>query len=373
MYFPLKSGDENVRKVALALKVNVDFYKDRLSHISGYIHLLRVVSRIRKWAQLFKSREKVFPKARDEFTVLFLRETEMAIIRLVQKDLHPLLNTSHLLQFSPYIDDNGVIRVGGRLKNMEAAYRYKHPILLPKDHLYTQIVVNHCYIDIGHGGRGSILNHVRLHGYFFLNGLSIVKPLIYKCVVCRRLRAKPSVQQMSDLPEDCVSQSAPFTSVGFDFFGPFMIKCRRSQLKRYGCVFTCVYSRAIHIEVCTDLTSDAFIMALRRFIAIRGPVSRIRCDCGKNFVGASYELKQALNSMKQDEVKNFLLKNGCDTEFHFGGVFKRQIGTIHSVLSGLLVSHSSQLTDQCLSTLFHEVTAIINCRPLSLVNINDPE
>ena len=74
LYYPLSSGDENVRKVALALKVDVDFYTDHLSHISGYIHLLRVVSRIRKWAQLFKSREKVFPKARDEFTVLFLRK-----------------------------------------------------------------------------------------------------------------------------------------------------------------------------------------------------------------------------------------------------------------------------------------------------------
>ena len=142
----------------------------------------------------------------------------MAIVRLVQKDLHPLLNTSHLLQFSPYIDDNGVIPVGGRLKNMEAAYRYKHPILLPKDHLFTQLVVNHCHIDIGHGGRGSTLNHVRLHGYFILNGSLMVKQLIYKCVVCHRLRAKPSVQQKSDLPEDRVSQSPPFTSVGCDFF-----------------------------------------------------------------------------------------------------------------------------------------------------------
>ena len=109
--------------------------------------------------------------------------------------------------------------------------------------------------------------------------------------------------------------------------------------------------------------------------------ARIRCDCGTNFVGASNELQQALESLKQDEVKSFLLKNGCDTEFlfnppsasHFGGVFERQIGTIRKVLSGLLVSHSSQLADECLSTLFHEVAAIINCRPLALFNINDPE
>ena len=94
---------------------------------------------------------------------------------------------------------------------------------------------------------------------------------------------------MSDLPVDRVSQSPPFVNVGCDFFGPFQIKLRRSIVKRYNCVFTCLYSRAIHIEVCTDLSSDSFILALRRFVLIRGPVSSIRCDQGTNFIGASNE------------------------------------------------------------------------------------
>ena len=130
------------------------------------------------------------------------------------------------------------------------------------------------------------LNHVRQCGFFIINGVSLVKSIIFKCVGCRRLRAKQCTQKMSDLPVDRVSQTAPFQNVGCDFFGPFQIKIRRSFVKRYGCVFICLYSRAIHIDVCTDLSSDSFILALRRFISIRGPVSCIRCDQGTNFVGA---------------------------------------------------------------------------------------
>ena len=87
-----------------------------------------------------------------------------------------------------------------------------------------------------------------------------MKSIIFKCVGCRRLCAKQCTQKMSDLPVDRVSQTAPFENVGCDFFGSIQIKIRRSFVKRYGCVFTCLYSRAIHIEVCTDLSSDSFIL-----------------------------------------------------------------------------------------------------------------
>ena len=196
---------------------------------------------------------------------------------------------------------------------------------------------------------------------------------------CRRLRAKQCTQKMSDLPVDRVSQTDPFENVGCNFFGPFQIKIRRSFVKLYGCVFSCLYSRAIHFEVCTDLSSDSFILALRCFISIRGPVSCIRCDQGTNFVGASNELKLCLENMQQGPVKSFLLSQNCQIEFvfnppsasHFDGVFERQIGSIRKVLSGLLLEQSSSLSDECLITLLHEVAAIINCRPLSHVNLFD--
>ena len=127
------------------------------------------------------------------------------------------------------------------------------------------------------------------------------------------------------------------------------------------------------------MIGPSFILALRRFITIRGPVSCFCCDQGTNFVGANNELKLSLEKMDEGPIKSFLLSQNCQIEFvfnppsafHFGGVFERQIGSIRKVLSGLLLEQSSSLSDECLITLLHEVAAIINCRPLSHVNLSD--
>ena len=120
-------------------------------------------------------------------------------------------------------------------------------------------------------------------------------------------------------------------------------------------------------------------MALRRFIALRGPVKKIFCDQGTNLVGAANEFESELKAMKQDEVKEFLLKNNCDIQFefnppsasHFGGVFERQIQTIRKVLAGILLEQGHCLSSESLSTFLLEACAIVNSRPLSVVNIQD--
>ena len=99
---------------------------------------------------------------------------------------------------------------------------------------------------------------------------------------------------MADLPKDRVTHgAAPFSTVGVDFFGPFMVKRARSELKRYGCLFTCLTTRAIHIEVCHSLETNSFINALQRFISRRGEPTEIRSDNGTNLVGAQRELQRA--------------------------------------------------------------------------------
>ena len=142
---------------------------------------------------------------------------------------------------------------------------FKNPILLPKEASFSTLVVRNSHVAVGHGGKGFTLNNVRQSGFFIINGVSLVKSVVFKCVKCRRLRAKQCGKKMSDLPIDRVSQSAPFENVGCDFFGPFQIKICRSIVKRYGWLFTCLYSRAIHIEVCTDLFSDSFIFSASSF------------------------------------------------------------------------------------------------------------
>ena len=112
---------------------------------------------------------------------------------------------------------------------------------------------------------------------------------------------------MADLPKDRVSHGdAPFTNVGIDFFGPFLVKRARTEVKRYGCLFTCLTTRAIHIEICHSLETDSFINALQRFISRRGNPAVIRSDNGTNLVGARSELRRALQQWNHQRIEHHL-------------------------------------------------------------------
>ena len=117
---------------------------------------------------------------------------------------------------------------------------------------------------------------------------------------------------MADLPEDQVQSAPPFSYCAVDYFGPWYIKKGRRQLKRYGVLFTCLASRAVHLEVANSLTTDSFMNAYRRFVGRRGPVRQIRSDQGTNFVGARNELQQALFEMDHEKLRTQLLKRNCD-------------------------------------------------------------
>eukprot|EP00112_Aurelia_sp_Birch-Aquarium-sp1_P025237 Seg83.6 transcript_id=Seg83.6/GoldUCD/mRNA.D3Y31 product="hypothetical protein" protein_id=Seg83.6/GoldUCD/D3Y31 len=121
---------------------------------------------------------------------------------------------------------------------------------------------------------------------------------------------------MADLPSDRMQEAPPFPHCAVDYFGPFYIKEKRKELKRYGCLFTCLTSRAVHIEVSHTLETDSFIMALRRFINIRGNIRQLRSDWGTNFVGAERELRDAVKEMDHDRIKRELIifsSNGKET------------------------------------------------------------
>ena len=130
-------------------------------------------------------------------------------------------------------------------------------------------------------------------------------------MTCRKLQSPLMEQKMSDLPRNRVTPAPPFTYVGVDYFGPWKIKERRKELKRYGALFTCLVSRSVHIEVADSLDTDAFINALRRFIARRGLVREIRSDNGTNFTGADRELKACLDEMNQDRNCLSMVSSGC--------------------------------------------------------------
>ena len=163
-----------------------------------------------------------------------------------------------------------------------------------------------------------------------------------------------------------------------------MVQTRKTRggaanAKRWGLVFTCLSSRAIHIEVLEAMDTSAFICTLRRFFALRGHAKLLRCDRGTNFVGAKTELKDASSELNEEKVKKFVTESGCEWELnpphasHFGEVWERLINTIRRVLDAMFAELGrTQLTHELLITLMAEVVAIVNARPISALP-SDPD
>ena len=129
-------------------------------------------------------------------------------------------------------------------------------------------------------------------------------------------------------------------------------------------------SRALHLELLDDLSTDTFLNALRTVVAIRGPIRQIRCDQGTNFVGAMNELERARRSTLADGCKTMNIEFLFNPPHasHIGGAWERQIRTIRSVLKVLLERYGWRLSTTALRTALYEVMAIINCRPLGLMS-----
>ena len=187
---------------------------------------------------------------------------------------------------------------------------------------------------------------------------------------------------MADLPEDRLESAPPFTYCATDYFGPFIVKEKRKELKRYGVIFTCMASRAIRLEIANSLDTDSFLNAFRRFTSRCGPVCQLHSDQGTNFVGTRGELAEALAKMDNGKIKSSLLKEQCDwitfkmnvpSASHMGGVWEHQIRTVRNVLSSLLQDNAKQLDDESLRTLMCEAEAIVNSRPLTINQLADPD
>ncbi|XP_076065001.1 uncharacterized protein LOC143039035 [Oratosquilla oratoria] len=238
---------------------------------------------------------------------------------------------------------NGILRVGGRLVNLELPLDMKYPIILPHEHHVTSLIIQHYHMRVGHMGR--------------------------------RFKSPTITQEMAALPVDRANvNQKPFFVTGVDCFGPFFVKRARSQIKRYGILFTCLSIRAIHLEVLHDLTAESVINAFIRFISRRGTVSKLISDHGTNFIGANKVLK---DNLTMRHIGTELAKRGVDWVFtppggsHHGGVFERMIGVVRRVLE--VVIGSQTLSDDSLSTFFCEVESTINSRPLTVISndVND--
>ena len=216
-------------------------------------------------------------QANTRLTVEELMRAEIAIIKHAQESTFPdelssakIKKSSVLYRLNPFKMD-GVLKVGGRLENSRLSASLKHQIILPKKGHVTDAVIRDMHERRGHSGREHVLAALG-RKYWIVDGNSAVRRVLSKCVRCRKLQSPPLTQIMANLPaERTTANRSAFSQVGTDFFGPFYVKMgRRKQLKRYAVLFSCLSSRAVHIEVCESLDTSSFIDALRRFQARGG-------------------------------------------------------------------------------------------------------
>jgi transposase InsO family protein len=251
-------------------------------------------------------------------------------------------------------------------------------MILPKHHV-AELVIRHYHETARHSGKEHVLSLVR-EQVWVLGARTTIRRVLKDYFACKRRTVPCGEQRMADLRADIVTPgSPPFTNTGVDFFGTFFVKRGRSLVKRYGCIFTCFTTRAIHIEVAHSLDTDSFINALQRFVSRRGQPDLIQSDNGAVFVASEKVLREAVQDWNQNKIEHFLRQNGIQWKFnppaasHMGGVWERQIRTVRKVLGALTKEQNND--DEGLSTLMCLVEAIVNGRPLTTVSddARDPE
>jgi hypothetical protein len=283
---------------------------------------------------------------------------------------------STIRNLSPFLDENGVIRVGGRIRNANLAYNQKHPVLIPKNHNVTEAIIRHFHVKNLHSGTQSTLASIRQQ-YWPIAGRNKIKQIIHKCISCFRAKSIIAQQKMGDLPVKRLEPARPFINSGLDYCGPILIKTHRGRgkqktIKAYVCLFICLSTKAIHIELVSDLTADTFLDALKRFVSRRGTVKSIISDNATNFIKANKDLIDLHQFFQNSEISRKLVTTLSNENIqwkfipprtpNFGGLWEAGVKSVKYHIKRVV--GETVLTYDELYTLLTRIEACLNSRPL---------
>lgn len=388
---PLEVSEENSQIQALTATDRVPQEEAWIFSISSYSRLIRVVAYCLRWRGLIQSGNQKSRCLKSWLSTEELTRAKLALVRLDQsisfgketdllRNNQPVWKGSHLVRLKPFLDKKNLIRVGGRLSNCKfLSYEERHPLIIAKNGPLANLLVKFAHEVTLHGGPQLVFSHISRQ-FWIINGKRLIQKLLANCPTCIRFGGKTLSQEMAPLPEIRVTPQRAFYSTGLDYAGPIKVRTSKGRgiksSKGWIAIFVCLVTRAIHVEIVSDLTSQTFLAAFNRFISRRGLPNTIFSDNGTTFQGASKEISELFrkNGQFMKTVGEQVENKGIKWSFipprapHFGGLWEAAVRSFKHHLKRVI--GDSSLTFEELSTLSTQIEACLNSRPLCAVSID---
>ncbi|XP_011687442.1 PREDICTED: uncharacterized protein LOC105449756 [Wasmannia auropunctata] len=369
-----------------ALKSDVNI----IQRFSSFTRLKRVIAYCFRFKNNALSAKQEVKRKKGPLTVQETSEALTSILRMCQEsefqqELHdlrnkkPLNSKSKILTLHPFLDGDGLIHVGGRLRHAPIEFARKYPVILPKKHHLTELIIRDTHYRNLHAGSQAVLAAVR-SSYWHISGKDAIRRVSRKCIVCYRTSPITAAQLMGNLPAHRVTQARPFLNTGVDYAGPFSIKISRNKTgKAYLSIFICLSTKAVHFELVPDLSAVSFLNAIKRLIARRGKCLNLYSDNSTTFVGANnqlLELKEFLaKDTTQSQLQEYLTGQFVNWKFippyspHIGGLWEAAVKSAKTHMKRII--GMTPLTFEELLTILVQIEACLNSRPLTPIS-NDP-
>ena len=318
-------------------------------------------------------------RARTAIHQLCQRETFAEELESLQRG-NVLKATSILIALNPFLDPHGILRVGGRLHYAPITPAQKHPVIIGRRTHLAKLICEEAHQQTLHGGVNTVQAWIRQR-YWIPRSRTLIKQVLHHCVRCLRLRGTSGQQLMGSLPGVRLQPMKPFLRTGVDYAGPLQIRMAKGRgnksHKGYIVVFVCLSTKAVHLDAVTDLTSDAFLAAFRRFTARRGRCGQLWSDNGTTFHGADTQLRQMFKNASKfhNNIVDELANGETEWKFippyspHFGGLWEAAVKSAKSHLRKVI--GDATLTYEELATLLCQIEACLNSRPLTSLS-DDP-
>ena len=335
--------------------------------------LLRITAYVCRFIRNLKAKRTGEEIIVEPLTVPEIMLAERFWIMEVQAELQNESKYNLLVQQLGIEENQGILRCRGRLENADLEMEGKFPIILPRKHRFTELLVRKMHAKVGHEGLRVTLAEVRSK-YWITKGRQFVKKVIKPCVVCKKLEGRAyKAPPMAPLPSFRVQAAPPCSKVGVDFAGPLYVKDQKGSMRKtYIALFSCCMTRALHLELVEDLAAHTFVRCLRRFTARRGTPDLIVSDNAKTFKSTSKILKRLFkDKIMQAELRarkitwKFILQRSPS----WGGMYERMVGSVKRTLKKVLGNARLSLDE--MHTVLVEIEGILNSRPLTYMYEDD--